>query len=98
MVFKKLLSVVMVATLIATLVGSASPANAAGQRGEVRARTVGAAALSLLIWPGIGQAVNDQPGKKVGTHAVLGLFPPYRLFSGYDALFDRQGGYVDGKI
>ena len=29
-----------------------------GTDGEVSGRSVGAAALSLLIWPGIGQAVN----------------------------------------
>jgi hypothetical protein len=95
---KRLLSLGLILSLATGVLAPTLNADAAGQRGEVRARTVGAMALSLLIWPGIGQAVNDQPGKKVGTHAVLGLLPPYRLWSGYDALFDRQGGYWEGKI
>jgi hypothetical protein len=71
---------------------------AAGTRGKITGRTVGAAALSFIVWPGIGQAVNDNPGDKVATHAIIGLFPPYRLWSGYDALFDRQGGYWHNRI
>jgi hypothetical protein len=71
---------------------------AKGTRGHVTGRSVAAGALSLIIWPGIGQAVNSQPGKKVATHAIIGLFPPYRFWSGYDALFDRQGGYWEGRI
>ena len=69
-----------------------------GTRGHITGRSVAAGALSLIIWPGIGQAVNSQPGKKVATHAIIGLFPPYRFWSGYDALFDRQGGYWEGRI
>ena len=83
---------------LGVLLAGSTVAEAAGQRGKVTGRTVGAGALSLLIWPGIGQAVNDAPGKKVATHAIIGLLPPYRLWSGYDALFDRKGGYWDGKI
>ena len=68
------------------------------QRGNISGRSVVAGVLSLLVWPGIGQAVNDNRGPKVATHAVLGLLPPYRIWSGYDALVDRQGGYWNGKI
>lgn len=68
------------------------------QKGEIRGRTVVGAILSGLVWPGIGQAVNDNRGKKVATHAVLGLLPPYRIWSAYDALVDREGGYWNGKI
>jgi hypothetical protein len=71
---------------------------AAGTRGKISGRSVGACALSLIVWPGIGQAVNDNPGDKVATHAIIGLFPPYRFWSGYDALFDRQGGYWHNRI
>lgn len=71
---------------------------APAKSGKVTGKTVGAGALSLLIWPGIGQAVNDNKGSKVATHALLGLLPPYRLWSGYDALVNRQGGYWNGKI
>jgi hypothetical protein len=66
--------------------------------GKISGRSVVAGALSLLIWPGIGQAVNSNKGEKVGTHAVLGLLPPYRIWSGYDALVDRHGGYWKGRI
>jgi hypothetical protein len=66
--------------------------------GKISGRSVLGGALSLLIWPGIGQAVNSNPGKKVATHAVIGLFPPFRFWSGYDALVDRHGGYWNGKI
>lgn len=69
-----------------------------GVRGKVTGKTVFAGAVSLLIWPGLGQAINEDPGRKVGTHALLGLFPPYRLWSAYDAVVDRKGGYWHGKI
>jgi len=52
----------------------------------------------LIIWPGIGQYMNDNESKKNWTHAIVGLFPPFRLFSGWDALINRQGGRWDGKI
>ena len=68
------------------------------KRGHISGRTVVAGVLSLLIWPGIGQAVNSDAGKKVVTHAVIGILPPFRFWSGYDALVDRKGGYWNGKI
>jgi hypothetical protein len=82
--------------VLATSLGNSVEAR--GTRGHITGRSVAAGALSLIIWPGIGQAVNSQPGKKVATHAIIGLFPPYRFWSGYDALFDRQGGYWEGRI
>lgn len=66
--------------------------------GKISGKSVCAGALSLLIWPGIGQAVNNDKGGKVVTHAALGLLPPYRFWSGYDALIDRKGGYWKGRI
>jgi hypothetical protein len=66
--------------------------------GEITPKTVLAGALSLLVWPGIGQAVNDNKGEKVATHAVLGLTGVYRFWSCYDAVVDRQGGYWKGRI
>jgi hypothetical protein len=66
--------------------------------GKITLKTVGAGALSLIIWPGIGQAINSNSGGKVATHAIVGLLPPFRFWSAYDALVDRQGGYWDGKI
>jgi len=49
--------------------------------------------LTVLYSP-----VNDEPGKKVVTHAIVGLIPPFRFWSGYDALVDRHGGYWKGKV
>lgn len=66
--------------------------------GHISGRSVLAGALSLIIWPGIGQAVNSNKGEKIATHAVIGLLPPFRFWSGYDALIDRKGGYWKGRI
>jgi hypothetical protein len=66
--------------------------------GKITGRSVVAGAASLLLWPGIGQAINNNKGQKVGSHAVLGLLPPYRFWSAYDALVDRNGGYWKGRI
>ncbi|HSA07450.1 MAG TPA: hypothetical protein P5556_09750 [Candidatus Gastranaerophilales bacterium] len=65
---------------------------------RITPKTVAGGALSLLIWPGIGQAINDEKGEKVLTHAVIGLLPPFRFWSCYDALVDRNGGYWQGRI
>ena len=69
-----------------------------GTNGHVSGRSVGAAALSLLIWPGIGQAVNDNGYEKNVTHAVLGLTGVFRIWSCYDALVDRKGGVWKNRI
>ncbi|MBO6086825.1 hypothetical protein J6P92_00570 [bacterium] len=69
-----------------------------GKNGKVSARSIGAGALSLLIWPGIGQAVNDQGYEKNVTHAVLGLTGIFRIWSCYDAVVDRQGGVWHNRI
>lgn len=66
--------------------------------GKITGKTVAGGVLSLLIWPGIGQAINSNDGRKVATHAIIGILPPFRIWSGYDALVDRQGGYWNGKI
>ncbi|MFA6988723.1 MAG: hypothetical protein WC197_01525 [Candidatus Gastranaerophilaceae bacterium] len=65
---------------------------------HITGKTVLAGTLSLLIWPGIGQAVNNDKGDKVLTHAVLGLTGVYRFWSCYDAVVDRKGGYWEGRI
>ena len=69
-----------------------------GTNGRVSGRSVGAAALSLIIWPGIGQAVNDNGYDKNVTHAVLGLTGIFRIWSCYDALVDRKGGVWKNRI
>ena len=69
-----------------------------GRPGEISGRSVGAAALSLLVWPGIGQLVNENPKEKNITHAVLGLTCIFRFWSCYDALVDRTGGVWHNRI
>lgn len=83
------------------LVGaSAGPAFAANTavHGKITGKTVVYGLSSLLIWPGLGQYLNDNETKKNVTHAVIGILPPFRLWSGWDALIARQGGRWDGKI
>ena len=69
-----------------------------GTPGQVSGKTVGAAALPLLIWPGIGQLINDNPVDKNVTHAVLGLTGIFRIWSCYDAFVDRTGGVWHNRI
>lgn len=93
-----LVSLLMVGTL-ATAVPTALANNSDPPRtGKISGRSVAAGLLSFLVWPGIGQAVNSDKGSKVATHAVIGLFPPFRFWSGWDGLVDREGGYWDGRI
>lgn len=95
--FKKLLSLFM---LIAIMSFSAPvfAESTHGKDGEVSGRSVGAAICSLLVWPGIGQAINKQSKEKNITHAVLGLTGVFRLWSFYDALVDRDGGVWHNRI
>ena len=93
---KKILTVL----LIAGFIFASSPAFAGthGKNGKVSGRSVGAGALSLIIWPGIGQAINDQGYEKNLTHALLGLTGIFRIWSCYDAVVDRQGGVWHNRI
>ncbi len=84
--------------LVVTSLPSMAAESTKPQRGSITGKTVVGGLLSLIIWPGIGQAVNDAPGNKVLTHAVVGLLPPFRFWSGYDALYNRRGGYWNGKV
>ena len=93
---KVLLSVITLSML--TLGVPAFAGGTHGTDGEVSGRSVGAAALSLLIWPGIGQAVNHNTKEKNVTHAVLGLTGVFRIWSFYDALVDRKGGVWKNRI
>ncbi len=93
---KKVLSILMLFYML-TL---ATPclAGTHGVDGHVSARSVGASLLSLLIWPGLGQIVNDQHEDKVVTHALLGLTGIFRFWSFYDAIIDRDGGVWHNRI
>lgn len=93
---KKFLSIL----LLLSIISLSSPAFAGthGKNGKVSGRSVGAGALSLIIWPGIGQAINDQSYEKNLTHALLGLTVVFRFWSCYDAVVDRQGGVWHNRI
>ena len=86
--------------LMIAMLGMSAPALAGthGTNGEVTGKSIGAGLLSLLIWPGIGQAVNDNGYEKNVTHAVLGLTGIFRIWSCYDAIVDRKGGVWKNRI
>lgn len=65
---------------------------------KVTPKTIGAGALSLLVWPGIGQLMNDDPMEKSAVHAVLGFTGIFRFWSCYDAAVNRKGGVWDNRI
>lgn len=92
---KKILSVLILLTMFSFV----TPVFATeGRPGEISGRSVGAAALSLFIWPGLGQLINENPKDKNITHAVLGLTGIFRFWSCYDALVDRTGGVWHNRI
>jgi TM2 domain-containing membrane protein YozV len=93
---KKILLLLVLSILLTTPVLANNPTH--GTAGEISGRSVGAAALSLIVWPGIGQLVNDNPVDKNVTHAVLGLTGIFRFWSCYDALVDRTGGVWHNRI
>ena len=88
----------LVAMLSVLALGTPVLAGTHGTNGKVSARSIGAGALSLLIWPGIGQAVNDCEYEKNVTHAILGLTGIFRIWSCYDAVVDRHGGVWKNRI
>ena len=94
---KKIISAIFLFAILSVL----TPVYAAatqGTPGQVSGRSVGAAALSLIVWPGIGQLINDNPVEKNVTHAVLGLTGIFRILSCYDAFVDRKGGVWHNRI
>ena len=92
---KKVLSALVLLMILVV----ANPAFATeGKPGQISGRSVGAAALSFFIWPGIGQLINENPVDKNVTHAVLGLTGIFRIWSCYDALVDRTGGVWHNRI
>ena len=91
---------ILVSLMVLGILSMTAPAFAGthGVNGKISGRSVGASLLSLIIWPGIGQAVNDQSYEKDVTHAVLGLTGVFRIWSFYDALVDRNGGVWNNRI
>ena len=95
---KKTIVVFMIFALAFVSVPSPVFAVNTATHGKITGKTVVSGLVSLIIWPGIGQYINDNTTKKNWTHAIIGLLPPFRLWSGWDGLIDRQGGRWDGKI
>ena len=95
---KKALAIALVIFSVVTLTPASSYAANTAVQGKITGKTVVSGLTSLLLWPGIGQYLNDNETKKNWTHALIGILPPFRFWSGWDALVDRQGGRWDGKI
>ncbi len=95
---KKLLAVLILAVAVSAAVPSQAFAANTAVHGKITGKTVVAGLTSLLLWPGIGQYLNDNDTKKNWTHALIGILPPFRFWSGWDALVARKGGRWDGKI
>lgn len=93
---KKVFSLILLSSFL--MLSAPAFAGTHGTNGQVSAKSIGAGALSLLIWPGIGQAVNNQSYEKNVTHAILGLTVIFRFWSCYDAVVDRQGGVWKNRI
>lgn len=91
--------IVLIAILFSLIV-SANP-SFAGTHGvdrQVTGKSIAGGIASLLIWPGIGQIVNDQKTDKVVTHALLGLTGIFRFWSCYDGIANRDGGVWQNRI
>lgn len=87
--------------LLASMVLMCSPAAIAGTHGtdrNVSGKSIAGGLASLIIWPGIGQMVNDQKTDKVVTHALLGLTGVFRIWSCYDGIANRNGGVWINRI
>jgi len=95
---KRFLTLAIIMTMTFSFVPGVVFAENTAVHGEVTGKSIVSGLLSLLVWPGIGQAVNENEDDKVITHAVLGLTGIFRLWSGWDALIDRSGGRWDGRI
>jgi hypothetical protein len=95
---KKVMALLVICLLAFTALPSHALAVNTATHGKITGKTVCFGLASLIIWPGIGQYLNNNETKKNVTHAIIGLFPPFRFWSGWDALIARQGGRWDGKI
>lgn len=95
---KKAMAFFLILVMAFSLMPSVSYAENTTVHGKITGKSVVSGLASLIIWPGLGQYVNDNETKKNVTHALLGLTGIFRLWSGWDALIDRQGGRWDGKI
>lgn len=90
----------MVSAFVLSLLALSTPVYAGthGVNGRVSGRSICAGALSLIVWPGLGQVVNEESYEKNITHAILGLTGIFRIWSCYDAVVDRHGGVWENRI
>ena len=95
---KKTISVLVIIALLFAFAPSQAFAVNTAKQGKITGKSAVAGLASFVIWPGLGQYLNDNESKKVTTHAILGLTGIFRIWSGWDALVNRQGGRWDGKI
>ena len=77
---KKIMALILVAFVLCSA-PNAWAVNTA-KHGEITGKSICYGLASLIIWPGIGQYLNDQQTKKNATHAILGLTGIFRLWSG----------------
>lgn len=94
---KKMLASLLIACSLLASPNFAWAENTA-THGEITGKSVVHGLASLIIWPGLGQYLQDNPTNKNVTHALLGLTGIFRLWSGWDSLIQRKGGRWDGKI
>lgn len=80
------------------LMSAPAMAGTHGTDRNVSGKSIAGGIASLLIWPGIGQMVNDQKTDKVVTHALLGLTGVFRFWSCYDGIANRNGGVWQNRI
>jgi len=95
---KKITALFLILVMALCFIPSDAFAENTAVHGNITGKTVCAGLASLIIWPGIGQYLNDNETKKNWTHAILGLTGIFRFWSGWDAMISRQGGRWDGKI
>lgn len=93
---KKILVLALLCSM--SLMSAPVMANTHGTDRQVSGKSIAGGVASLLIWPGIGQMVNDQKTDKVVTHALLGLTGVFRFWSCYDAVANRNGGVWQNRI
>ena len=90
----------MTFALLFAMMSMTAPAFAGthGTDGQVTGKSIAGGLASLIIWPGIGQIVNNQKTDKVVTHALLGLTGVFRIWSCYDGIANRNGGVWENRI
>ena len=95
---KRFIACLLIIAIALSLCHASAFAENTAVHGKITPTTILASILSFFLWPGIGQAMNHNDAKKVIAHILLGFTGIFRLWSGWDALIDRQGGRWNGLI